>query len=132
MKLELKNAGQEITDVWSVGGHVVFRARIKVGLRALYRRSNALILGSQLPPCFVVLFWSNLAGENLPAPLINEQSKRQKGNLVQRHFEQITSVGALRRYRLQQTHFFQVFGSDGERNGVADGFVKAVIRAVLK
>src|SRR5437588_5895517 len=126
MKLELKNTSQEIADVWSVGGHVVFGAGIKIGLSALHRRSNALILGSQLPPCFVVLFRSNLAREDLPAPLINEQSKGQKGDLVQRHFEQITSIGALRRDGLQQTHFFQVFGRDGERNGVADSFVKAV------
>src|SRR2546423_5705469 len=31
MKLELKNTGQEITDVRGVGSHVAFSARIKAG-----------------------------------------------------------------------------------------------------
>src|SRR6185437_7375766 len=98
MKLELKNARKEIARVRSVGSNVIFGAGIKICFAALHWRRHALVLGLQVPPGFVVLLRRDFTGENFPAPLINQQTKWQEGNLIKGHLEQVACISALRRH----------------------------------
>src|SRR5947209_4258143 len=132
MELELENARQKVPRIRCVGSHMVFGPRIEIRLAALNRRSDALVLGPQRPPRFVVLLRRDLARKYFPAPLVNQQPERQKSDLVQCHLEQVSGVGTLWRDRLQQPHFLQIFRRDGESNGIAYGLMKPVIGAIFK
>jgi len=62
--------------------------------------------------------------------LIDEQSEGQEGDLVHCPLQQIRGVVG-RWHGGQQSDLLQVFGGNGERDGVADGFVEAVIGSAL-
>src|SRR5262252_242488 len=132
MELELENPRQEVTNVGDVAGHVILGARIEIGFAAFHRRRHALIPGLQLPPHLVVLLGRDLSGEDFPAPLIDEKSEGQEGDFIQGHLEQISDVGALRRDLVEQADLFQIFGRDGEGDGIANGLMESVVGAVLK
>src|SRR5262249_26701188 len=120
MELVLVDRRQEVPCVWRIAGHVILRAGVKILLRPLDRWSNALILRAQLPPALVVVLRLDLTGEDLPAPLINEIPERQEGDLRERAIHQDAHVLALVGHVLDQAELLQIFGRDGERDGVTD------------
>src|SRR5437763_16883524 len=132
MELKLKDAGQKITRIGRVRGHVILGPGIEIRFAALDWRGHALVFGLEVPPRLVVVFGRNLTGKDLPAPLVNEQSKGKKSNFVQLHFQQVTGIGALRRNGLQQAYLFQILRSHRESNGIADGLVEAIVGTVVK
>ena len=80
LKLKLVNAGQKISHVRHVCRHMIFGARIKIRFGPLHRRRHTLVFADKLPPRFIVFVRLHLAGENFPAPFVDQQSKRQKGD----------------------------------------------------
>src|SRR5262245_64537518 len=94
MKLKLENRGQEVARVRNAGGNMIFCPRVEVLFGALDRGDNSLILLPQLPPGLVVFLWSNLSRKHLPAPLVDQKSKRQECDLVQGHPHQQNKIGA--------------------------------------
>jgi hypothetical protein len=96
------------------------------------RRRDALVLAAQVPPGLVVFVGRNFAGEDLPAPLIDHQSERQEGDLLEGFVQQQADVlGGIGRF-VEQSELHQIIGRDGERDGVADGLMEAVIGAVAE
>src|SRR5580704_10093137 len=132
LKLELVNGRKEIAHVRNVGRHVVLCAGIEVGFAARDGRRDALILLAKFPPRFVVVGGLDLAGENFPAPLVDDQSEGQKRYLFKRLAEEIVGVAGRWRHSVDQADGLQVFRRDGERDGVANGFVEAVVGAATE
>ena len=110
---------------------MVLRAGIEIGLGARYRRNDALILLAAFPPRCVVVGGLDLAAENLPAPLVDQQAERQNATLS----SALRSSSACRRSAgtvVEQADLVQILGRHRQRDGVADGFVEAVVGAVLE
>ena len=84
MKLELENVGQKVAHVGHIRRDVIFRRRIEILFGARRGRGDALILQPQLPPRRVVLGRRNLAVEDLPAPLIDQQAKGKERHFFER------------------------------------------------
>src|SRR5262249_46476748 len=101
LELELQNTRKKVAYVRSVRRYVILGPGIEVLLAAFYRRRHALILRLQVPPRFVVFPRSDLPGKNLPSPLVDRKSEGQESDLVERHLQQVTDVGALRRNIVQ-------------------------------
>ena len=99
VELELVDAGEEVAGVGNVGGDVVFGAGIEVGFGAGDGRGDALVLLAESPPGLVVVGGLDLAGEDLPAPLVDEQAEGQERDLVERGAELEGNVGLGRRDR---------------------------------
>src|SRR5713101_7090629 len=132
VKLELQNKGQEITRVRNIGGHVILRAGIEVGLGSWNRRGYPLIFTAKFPPGFVVIGGLDFARENFPAPLVDQQAERKEGDFLERALEQQGDVSGRRRNAIDQADFLQVFRRNREGDGIADGFVETVVGAVLE
>ena len=64
--------------------HVIFCAGIEILFAARLGRRYALILQLQIPPGLVVISRRDLAGENLPSPLVDQQAERQERDLLER------------------------------------------------
>ena len=62
VELELQDERQEVARVRRVTGNMVLGARVEVGLGARHRRTDALVLLAQLPPCRVVVGGRHLPG----------------------------------------------------------------------
>ena len=93
VELELVDAGEEVAGVGDVAGDVVFGAGIEVGFGAGYGRGYALVFFAQGPPGLVVVGGFGLAGEDLPAPLVDEEAEGQEGDLVEGGAELEGDVG---------------------------------------
>ena len=128
-KLELVDAGEVIAGVGDVGGNVILRAGIEVGLGAGERRGDALITFAKRPPGAVVIARLDLSGKHLPPPLVDQQPEGQKGDLVESRSQEQRNVGVGGRDRGDEMQLLKVGGGDGEGDGVSDGFVKAVVGA---
>src|SRR5262249_51418667 len=115
-----------------IAGDVTFRSGIEVGFAARNGRYNALILRTQLPPGFFVLRGRNFAGKNLPAPLVDQQSKRQECHALDRALQQKVDVARRRRLFANQTELFQIRRRDGKRDGVSYSLMEAVVGAILE
>ena len=93
MELELQDVGQEVAHVRRVRRPTwYFAPGSKNCLAAGRGRRDALVLQAQLPPRLVVVVGRDLAGEDLPAPLVDQQAERQEGDLVERPREQQADV----------------------------------------
>ncbi len=133
MELELHDEGQEIARVRHVRRNVVFRARIEVLFRARDGRHDALVLAAQFPPRCVVVLGLDLAREDLPAPLVDELAEGQECDLVERHLHLLIDDEFLARLDVaDQVDRMQVPGRHRQVDGVADRFVKAVVRTALE
>src|SRR6185295_9088662 len=99
---------QKVTRVRCVGRHMIFGASVKVLFAARRRRRQSLILRAQIPPAFVVVLWFDFAGENFPTPLIDEITKRQKRNFIERTLQQKSNVRVLVRHLIDQTDLLKV------------------------
>src|SRR5882762_11143540 len=86
VELELQNEREEIARVRGVGRYVVLGARIEVGLGARHWGRDALVAPAQLPPAAVVALGRDFTREHPPAPLVDQPTERQEGDLLQRHF----------------------------------------------
>ena len=111
---------------------MIFRAGIEIGLAAFLRRHDALIFELQFPPGFVVIRRLDLSRENFPAPLIDQKPERQKCHFIERVLHQECDIAGIARHLLEQSNFVQIVRGNRKRDGVADGFVESVIRAILK
>src|SRR5580704_13676626 len=133
MKLELVDARQKITEVRCARRDVELRAGVEVLRRSRLRRCDALVARLQLPPCAVVFGGRDLAGEHFPAPIVDEQSEEQEGDLLERHLHLLVDATVLARSDgTEQPDRLQVLRRHAEGDGVADGLVEAVVRALLK
>ena len=130
LKLELIDAREEIAHVGHVAGDMIFRAGIEIGFGARDGRSDALIFQAKIPPGFVVIVGLDLTGENFPAPFVDHQAERKKRDFLERLLQQVIDVAGGGRNGVDQADLFQIFGSDGERDGVANGFVETIVGAV--
>src|SRR6266849_246370 len=93
-------------------------------------RRDALVLEAQLPPRLVVFLRRHFSREDLPAPLVDQQTERQEGDLLQRLLEQQADVFGRIRRLLQKSELRKILRRDRQRDGVADRFMEAVIGAV--
>src|SRR5205823_12081526 len=84
------------------------------------------------PPRFAVSRRRDLAGEHLPPPLIDEQTERQERDLVERARHQQADVARRVGRLVEQPDPHEVLRRDRQRDGVADRFVEAVVRAVAE
>ncbi len=109
MKLELQNERQKVTRVRDVRGHVILGAGVEIALAAGHGRSYALILLPELPPSLVVLFRRNLAGENFPAPLVDQQPEGQERDFFERRLKEQSHVLGWVGCGLEQSDPDQVF-----------------------
>ena len=93
--------------------------------------ADALILQPQLPPFFVVVAGRRPARKTPPAPLVHQQPKGRNATLSRARFigSRYPSSDPAPR---QSNQSLQIVGRDGKRNRVADGFMKAVVRAVAE
>ncbi len=91
-------------------------------LRAI-RWGDALVLLAECPPSFVVVGGLDLAGEDLPAPLVDEQTEGQESDLVECGAELERDVRLGGRDGVDEADLFEISGRDGEGDGVSDGFV---------
>ena len=92
VELELQDVGQEVARVRRVVGHVVLGAGVEELLAARRRRRDALVLQPQVPPRLVVVRRRDLAGEHLPAPLVDQQAEGQERDLLERASQQQPDV----------------------------------------
>src|SRR2546425_1060664 len=92
VELELEDVREEVARVGNVGGHVVLGPGVEVGLAARHGRRYALIPLAQRPPRGVVVGGAHLAGEDLPAPLVDEEAEGQEGELVECHLQEEADV----------------------------------------
>jgi len=88
MELELQNKGEEVTCIRNVGGNMILCAGIEIGLASCDWRSDALVFPPEFPPRFVVVRGLDFPGEHFPAPLVDEQAKRQKSHFVERAIQE--------------------------------------------
>src|SRR3954451_3951645 len=82
VELELEDVGEEIARVRHVRGYVILRARIEILLAARLRRRDALVLQPQRPPFLVVVLRFDLAGEDAPAPRVDDNAERQERDFL--------------------------------------------------
>ncbi len=61
---------------------MVFRAGVEVGFGAGDGWGYALVFFAEGPPCLVVVGGFGFAGEDLPAPLVDEEAEGEEGYLV--------------------------------------------------
>ena len=111
---------------------MIFRAGVKIALRAVHRRGHALVFFPQRPPRLVVIRRFHFAGKYLPAPLVHQQAEGQESNFVKRPSQQQRNIGRGRRHLLNQPDLLQIFRRDGKRNGVADGLMKTIVGTAAK
>ena len=90
---------------------MVFGAGVEVGFGARDRRGDALVLFAQRPPGLVVVGGLDLAGEDLPAPLVDQQAERQEGDLVERGAELQRDVGFGGRELVDEAELLEVVGA---------------------
>src|SRR5689334_5950326 len=84
VKLELQDIREEIAGVRDVCRHVILRARIEEFLTPRSNRCDALILQAEIPPCFVVVVGRHFSRKYFPAPLVNEETERNKRYFLER------------------------------------------------
>jgi len=89
---------------------VVFCAGVKIGLSAGYRRGDALVFSGGDPTSLVVVLRLDFAGKDFPAPLIDDQTERQEGDLVEGLTQQDGDVGVGGRKRVEQADCFRYSG----------------------
>ncbi len=130
VELELQDRRQEVAGVGDVGRDVILGARVEVILRTLHRRDDPLVLGAQRPPGGVVVLGLDLAGEDIPAPLVDQQAEGQEGDLVQGTLHQ--RVERVLGHVAQQPQLDQVGRRHREGDGVTQGLVEAVVGAVAE
>ena len=132
-ELELVDAGEEVAGVGDVAGDVIFGAGIEVGFGAGDGWGYALIFFAERPPGLVVVGGLDLAGEDLPAPLVDEARPKGRKAILSRAVRSCrgmsASAGGIWSMR---PSCLEVGGGDGEGDGVADGLVKAVVGAVAE
>src|SRR4051812_47920124 len=85
-----------------------------------------------MPPCLVVLLRRDLTAEDLPAPLIDQQSKGQKCNLLQRFVQQEAHVLRWVGRSFQKAELYQVFRCHRKRDSVAYSLMETVVRAIAE
>ena len=132
VELELQDEGQEVTQVRRVARDVEFGAGVERVCGARDRRRDTLILAAEIDPGLVVLRGARLAAEDLPAPLVDLDGEGQEGDLLQRTVHQQADVGGGCRNLVDEAELLEVFRRNREGDEIADGFVEAVIRAVLE
>lgn len=75
-------------DVWCISRNVILASRIKGFFCPFHSRFYSLVLSPQFPPRGIVILLSDLTTENLPSPLVDQESKRQKSDFAQSHLHQ--------------------------------------------
>ena len=111
---------------------MILGTRIEVLFGARHRLGDALIAMLQVPPCRIVVRGRDLSGEDAPTPAVEREGERQECDLVERDLQQHRRIAGGARQTVEQSDAAQVFRRDGQRDRVADRFVEAVIRTVLK
>src|SRR5258708_5462176 len=66
VKLELQDAGYEVTGIRHIRGDVVLRAGVEVRHATVGRRRDSLVFQPERPPTFVVLLRTDAPGEDFP------------------------------------------------------------------
>ena len=132
MKLELQDVGEEVARVRRVVGHVILRAGIEKLLAARRRRRDALVLEPQLPPRLVVVLGLDLAREDLPPPLVDEQPEREERDLLERLVHQQAEIARRIRRLVEQADPHEILRRHRQRDRVADRLVEAVVGAVAE
>ena len=74
-----------VPDVGIVCWNVILASGIKIIFSAIHWRLDSLVLSPQLPPLGVVVLFSNSSTENLPTPLVDQETVRQERHLHQCH-----------------------------------------------
>jgi hypothetical protein len=87
--------------------------RDQIGFGAGYRRGDALIFEAQIPPGLIVVFRLDFSGEDFPAPLIDDQTERQEGDLVESLTQKDGNIGLGWRKGFEQSNLLQIFQRDG-------------------
>ena len=89
IELELHDETCKIANVGHVGCNVVLGPGVKVWLRSLHRRFDALHGFPQAPPFLVVVLLRDAAVKDPPSPRIDEQAEGQEGNFKEGHVHQV-------------------------------------------
>src|SRR6266850_1301303 len=71
---------------------------------------DPLVLETQVPPGLVVPRRRDLAREDLPAPLVDEETERQEGDLVEGHLHEEAEVAARRGILVEQADALEIGG----------------------
>ena len=125
--------GEEIARVRRVARHVVLGTGVEELLAARGHRRDPLVLRLQVPPRRVVVARLDRAVEHAPAPAVDHQPERQERHLRQRHAHLRVDQRLVAHLLLaDQADRLQVLRCHRQHDGVADGFVEAVVRALLK
>src|ERR1017187_10903741 len=116
MELELIDASEEIADIRRARGDVKLCAGVEVAGAARGGRRDALVLSPEVPPGRVVVGRCDSAGEDLPAPFVDEEAERQKRHLVERHLYLLVDARAVSGLdAVEKADRFQVLGRHAER-----------------
>ena len=121
MNLKPQDRGEKVLRPRFVEDDAAGHAGIEVGCAARRRGADSLVLLAQLPPGLVVAVRAHLAGEDPPAPLVDEQREGEGRNVVERLPEQERDVGGGRRRTFQQPRRDEPPGGDRERRRAAGG-----------
>ena len=90
-----------------------------------------MILFAKLPPGFVVFGGLHWPEKTSQRHLSINRPKGRKA-ILSSAVEQQRKIGGRRRNLLDEPDLLQVFGRDGEGDGIADGFMKTVVGAIAK
>ena len=71
---------------------MVFGARIEELFTSAARGRHALVLEAKVPPGSVVRIGLDLAGKDLPAPLVDQQPEGEERDFVERARQQETDI----------------------------------------
>src|SRR5690606_6503295 len=133
VELELEDVREEVAQVGHVGGDVILGARIEVLLRTRHRRRDPLVPLPQLPPALVVALGRDLAGEDVPPPLVDELAEGQEGDLLQGHLHlEVDQALVVLGQVIDQPDLLEITRGDREGDGVAHCLVETVMRASLE
>jgi len=135
VKLELIDARQKSSECTghSWGRDSWLRHRSRLSLRST-GGATPLIFLAQLPPCLVVIGGLDFAGKTPATAIYQAQAaKRQKKRYLVECGAQLQGDVGFRGWLISgQAELLEVSGGDGKRDGITDGFVESVIRAIAE
>src|SRR3989442_6982122 len=74
----------------------------------------------------------DLSGKDFPTPLIDQETEWQERDLLERLIEEQSDIAGRIGRLIEQSDLHEIFRRDGQRDRVADRFMKTIVRTIAE